>query len=129
MQNFIPHSEFTDVTAEREVIAAIAANPELYPEVHSLLLADAIYVEAEAWHNVTTAITLKKPPLKFDGWPTTTDLRSSAQRLNELLQRRVVASALEAIAQKLYTPEKPARTLLTELRQLLDRVPGTPQVT
>src|SRR2546422_931258 len=101
MQNFTLQTEFTDVAAEREVIAAVAENPELYRELQDLFPDGAFSEEADALQAVADAIRCGQPPPKFEGWTAASDPKGSAQHLNDLFLRRVVARGLEETARHL----------------------------
>lgn len=121
MHEFRLQGEFTDAAAERGLIAAAAQKTAMFWELDGLVLEGAICDEADAWNAVGDAIRSGQPPSTLDGWVAASDPIASAQHVNNLFMRRVVARELEEVAQRLYDEDKPAVTAIAQLEEAASR--------
>jgi replicative DNA helicase len=110
--------EWVDVEAERSLVAAVAKNPPLYWEVFDHLPDGAFLDEeaADAWQHVAHAIEADQTPEIPAEWQPAQDPLEIAKRLGDLLQRRMIAQAMEKLAADMYS-ERPAADLLTTLEE------------
>jgi len=96
MERFLLQDEFRDAAAERGLIAAVSQNPSLLRELD---LPDGIFTDdVQMWGKIAEAVQRNEnPPLPPD-YKAVSDPRATAQHLRNLLQRRLIAGALEKIA-------------------------------
>lgn len=117
MHRYHLKDEFTDVAMERALIAALANEPALYFELHDILSPDAFTDTEGIWQQLTLAIeTGQSPPIPPD-WRPTSDPHTTARRLADLYQRRLLAATQERLAQALFDETIPAATLATLLEE------------
>ncbi len=118
IQAFRLTDEWVDVTAERAIIAAVAKNPALYWEVIDYLSADAFAYDetANAWQQLADAIEADQAPEAPAEWQATLEPSETAKRLADLMQRRMIADAMERLAAGMYS-DQPATELLTALEE------------
>ena len=129
MHEFRLQEEFKDAAAERCLIATVNQNPALFWELDGLVLEGAFCDEADAWKAVGDSIRSGQPPPTFDGWTAASDPKASAQHLNNLFMRRIVARELEEVAQHLYDKDKPAVTAIAQLEESASRARSTVEKT
>lgn len=118
VQTFQLTDEWMDIDAERALVAAVAKDAALYWEVFDHLPA-GVFIDdevAEAWQQVAAAIEADKIPEPPAEWTATPEPLETAKRLADLMQRRMIANAMEQLAAGLYS-ECPATDLLTQLEQ------------
>ncbi len=111
MQPYHLEDEFTDPAAERALLAALVGNPALYFEFADVLTADLFPTEAASWQQVALAVETQQPPVLPTPWPPTPTPQATVQRLADLWQRRLLATAQERLAAALFDPTIPASTL------------------
>lgn len=121
MRTFTLADEFVDAEAERALLASLAREPELFWELADWLPEGAFAAEPEAWAAVAGACERGEHPQVPADWRPAEDPRRTAERLADLLQRRLLAEAQERLAQALYG-ETPARELAALLEEEAARV-------
>src|SRR5690606_11089453 len=110
--------DWVDIEAERGLVAAVAKAPALYWEAIDYL-PEGVFVDDEAaaaWRQVADDIEAGKTPEAPAGWPADRDPLKTARRLADLMQRRMIASAMEQLAAGMYS-KRPATELLTALEE------------
>ncbi|MEE8290640.1 MAG: DnaB-like helicase C-terminal domain-containing protein [Candidatus Tectomicrobia bacterium] len=117
MHTYHLQDEFTDVTMEQNLIAAIAHEPALYFELCDILSADVFTNTEGVWQQLIQAIETDQPPTIPVDWHAAQDPHSTAHRLADLYQRRLLAAAQERLAQALFDETVPATTLATRLEE------------
>lgn len=122
MKYFGLELEFQDPEAERAILAAIAKTPDLYWELTDLLSEPAFVAEPQTWKSLSSAVEAEASPEVPSEWSPAAEPHSLARRLSDLLQRRLLASAQERLAQALYDESKPAIELLGLLEEEATRV-------
>ena len=122
MHRYHLKDEFTDVVMERALIAALANEPALYFELHDILSPDAFTDTEGIWQQLTLAIETGQPPSIPPDWRPTSDPHTTARRLADLYQRRLLAATQERLAQALFDETIPAATLATLLEEEALRV-------
>jgi len=122
MHGYHLQDEFIDPAAEQALIAAVIHKPTLYFEFLDILAPDVFAIEAATWREVALAIEADQPPRLSAPWRPTPDPQSTAQRLADLYQRRLLAAAQERLAQALYDDTTPASTLAILLKEEALRV-------
>jgi replicative DNA helicase len=125
MQDFSLQADFTDLAAEREVIAAVAKNPRLYGEIRDLISNGTFFQEDEAWRSVVSAIHNGQNPPTFEEWKPAINLKAAGKHLADLFFRRAVAKAVEEVAAQLYKCGESTDTLKTTLELSFARVQKT----
>jgi hypothetical protein len=123
MKTFTLQNEFTDVTTERALIAAVSSNPELFWKLGDVSVT-AFFDEAESWLDLSEAIRTGQQPPRFEGWEPTDDPESALRRLNDLLLRRTMAAVLEECGSKVFDLKEPATAVLTWLKESVARAHG-----
>ena len=122
MQTFNLRDEWTSLETEQALIAAIAQDPALYWELLDTLPADVFAFDetGDAWREIATAIEAEKAPALSSEWAPASDPQAAARRLADLLQRRLLAQAMETVASELYG-ERPAAEVLTGAEEAIAR--------
>jgi replicative DNA helicase len=119
---FFLASEFTNPILEKELLAAIAAKPEVYFEVLDLLPKEALTQSKQAFIDLAKSIEQGKPLLRVEGKPTLDPLKA-AKELSELYQKRLLADLVQSFLEKLRGDFKAAELIssledgLAELKQ------------
>ncbi|MBC7326413.1 MAG: AAA family ATPase, partial [Moorella sp. (in: Bacteria)] len=119
-KRFVLAEEFTDPQLERELLAAIAANPELYWELLDLLVPEAMTETRPAFEELAAAVEQEKPLPAIEGQPTPNPV-AAAKQLADLYQKRLLAELAQDFLQKLRT-EVSATELITSLEERLAQV-------
>lgn len=118
VQAFQLTDDWVDIEAERGLVAAVAKAPALYWEAIDYL-PEGVFVDDEAaaaWRQVADDIEADKTPEAPDDWPADRDPLKTARRLADLMQRRMIAGAMEQLAAGMYS-KRPATELLTALEE------------
>jgi hypothetical protein len=115
-ERFDLQSEYIEPDLERRVLAACAAEPEVFQTCADLLPADAFPAEQETWLALAAAAQTGVGA-ELLPWEPSAEPLEDARRLADLLARRHVAAVLEAGAGALHG-EKPGAEVLAELEQL-----------
>lgn len=105
---------FKDEEAERGLLAAIAANPEIYFRVIDMAPPEVWTEHAAAFEAMVAAIE-KGEPVTNPGWEPVSDPEAAARKLANLYQKRLLASLLEGVSDQLHNTEEPAANLIAEL--------------
>lgn len=119
-KRFVLAEEFTDPQLERELLAAIAANPELYWELFDLLVPEAMTETRQAFEKLAAAVEQEKPLPAVEGEPAQ-DPVAAARKLAGLYQKRLLADLAQDFLEKL-RGEISAAELITNLEESLARV-------
>jgi replicative DNA helicase len=118
VQAFQLTDDWVDIEAERGLVAAVAKAPALYWEAIDYL-PEGVFVDDEAaaaWRQVADDIEADKTPEAPADWPADSDPLETAKRLADLMQRRMIAGAMERLAAGMYS-KHPATELLTALEE------------
>ena len=121
MQTFKLRDEWTSLETERALVAAVARNPALYWELLDSLPAGVFAFDetGEAWALLVEAIEAERKPAAPE-WTPASDPQAAALRLADLLQRRLLAEAMETVAGNLNS-ERSAAEVLTEAEEAIAR--------
>jgi replicative DNA helicase len=122
MQSYHLTDEFTDIEAERAILASLVQSPGLYWDLLDLLTPEAFSQEASTWQALTLALETGQSPRVPADWPSAPDPRATAQRLVDLHQRRLLAAAQERLAQALFDETTPAMDIVALLEEETLRV-------
>ena len=117
MHTFHLQDEFADPIAEQALLASIARTPSRYWELLDLLTPDVFTQEGETWHAVALALEAEQSPTVPVAWRPASDPHTTARRLADLYQRRLLAAAQERIAQALFDDTTPASEIATMLEE------------
>ena len=98
--------DFVDPTAEAGVIAAIAADRDLYWRVADQLPPGTFTAEAGAWDALHQAAEAGKPFAVPDGAEPVGDVTVAIERLADQFRRRQLADVIESAAQGLAFEER-----------------------
>ena len=121
MQTFNLRDEWTSLETERALVAAVSQDPALYWELLDSLPAGVFAFDetGEAWALVAEAIEAERKPTAPE-WTPASNPQEAAGRLADLLQRRLLAEAMETVAGNLNS-ERPAAEVLTEAEEAIAR--------
>lgn len=100
-ERFDLQSQYFRPELERGLLAALAAEPELFWAVAERLPADAFPAEREAWLALSAAVQSGLQPERLP-WPASAEPQEDAARLADLLARRLGAAVLEEVAAALH---------------------------
>jgi replicative DNA helicase len=117
MHTFHLQDEFTDAAAEQALIAAVARTPALHFELLDVLTPEVFTKEADTWRRNALAIEADQQPTVPDDWLPCPDPQTTARRLADLSQRRLLAAAQERLAQALFDDTTPATAIATLLEE------------
>jgi replicative DNA helicase len=117
MQMYHLADEFTDVEAEQSLLASIVGTPTLYWEFFDLLTAEMFVHEAATWHQIAMALDTAQHPLVPPAWRPAPDPHTTARRLADLHQRRMLAAVHERLAQALFDAYTPVSDIITLLEE------------
>ena len=113
-------AEHTAADVELALIAAVAADRELYQKLRDRLLDGTFFHEGERWQALGEAIATGGP-FSMPSAPAP-DPQAAAGYLVELLHKRQVAGLIQRTAGELHQGEKPARDLALELEQAAGKI-------
>jgi replicative DNA helicase len=122
MQSYYLTDEFTDIEAERALLASLMQSPGLYSDLLDLLTLDVFSQETSTWQTVTLALETGQSPRVPANWVASPDPHATAHRLVDLHQRRLLAAAQERLAQALFDVTTPATDIVTLLEEETLRV-------
>ena len=105
---------FKDEEAERGLLAAIAANPEIYFRVMDMAPPE-VWTEHAATFEAMAAAIEKGEPVTNPGWEPAEDPEAAARKLAALYQKRLLASLLENVSDQLHNTDEPAANLIADL--------------
>ncbi len=115
-ERFDLQSQYIEPDLERRVLAACAAEPEVFQACAELLPADAFPAEQETWLALAAAAQTGVGA-ELLPWEPSAEPLEDARRLADLLARRHVAALLETGAGALHG-EKPGAEVLATIEQL-----------
>jgi replicative DNA helicase len=122
MQSYHLTDEFTDIAAEQALLASLTYSPGLYWDLLDLLTPEVFTKEANTWYALALALETGQPPSLPADWVPAPDPHTSARRLVDLHQRRLLAAAQERLAQALFDATTPATDIVTLLEEEALRV-------
>lgn len=122
MERFHLSSEFVDADSERELLAAMAGEPELYWQLLDLLPTETFVAEVEVWEGLAKVIEAEGRPTVPEGWASSKTPEATAQQLADLYQRRLLAEAQERLSKALFDRTFPAQKLAALLEEEAVRV-------
>jgi replicative DNA helicase len=128
MQNFDLIEDFTDVAAERGVIAAFARNPERYQEFKNSFPGGTFCHHGDEFERLLLAINNRQEMPTFEGWEVTPNIEAAVQHLADLFVKRVVACAVQEVAVQLYQSGSSVQELLAQLKVSLNRAQEKAQI-
>jgi replicative DNA helicase len=122
MHTYHLQDEFTDSSAERGLLAALAGHPQLYDELCNVLIPDLFVSTQDTWQPLVVAMETTQCPHVPTDWLPAPDPHTTAQRLVDLHQRRLLAAIQERLAQALFDETTPATDIVTLLEEEALRV-------
>ena len=122
MHTYHLQDEFTDASAERGLLAALAGHPQLYDELCNVLIPDLFVSTQDTWQPLVVAMETTQCPYVPTDWLPAPDPHTTAQRLVDLHQRRLLAAIQERLAQALFDETTPATDIVTLLEEEALRV-------
>lgn len=119
VKTFSLGDRFVDGNLERDVLAAVAANPQLRWELDETLVKGVCAVEGETWAKLWVHLEEEKPHdgIVPDGWRQSSSPVEDAEKLADYHQRRLIAGIQERTAAKLYDPSVPASEIGLDLEE------------
>jgi replicative DNA helicase len=117
MHTYHLQDEFTDSSAERGLLAALAGHPQLYDELCDVLIPDLFVSTQDTWQPLVVAMETTQCPHVPTDWLPAPDPHTTAQRLVDLHQRRLLAVIEERLAQALFDETTPATDIVTLLEE------------
>jgi replicative DNA helicase len=125
MQTYHLADEFTDAAAEQALLASLVGTPTLYWECLDVLTAEMFAHEAVTWQQIAVALDTAQRPQVPPTWRPAPDPHTTARRLADLHQRRVLAAVHERLAQALFDEGMSVPDLVTLLEDETLRVHAT----
>jgi len=122
MRDYTLESEFSDAAAERELLCAVAKNPELFWNLHDLISAETFFAESAAWQRIADAVRSGRQPEIPDGWTAARDPQTCAEHLAQLSARRSIAALLDESAQQLHDAASAPEALIAHLENSVARI-------
>ena len=117
MHTYHLQDEFTDSSAERSLLAALAGHPQLYDELCDVLIPDLFVSTQDTWQPLVVAMETTQCPRVPTDWLPAPDPHATAQRLVDLHQRRLLAALQERFAQALFDDTTPATDIVALLEE------------
>ena len=117
MHTYHLQDEFTDSSAERSLLAALAGHPELYGELCDVLIPDLFVSTQDTWQPLVVAMETTQCPRVPTDWLPAADSHAIAQRLVDLHQRRLLAALQVRLAQALFDETTPVTDIVALLEE------------
>jgi replicative DNA helicase len=121
MQNFDLTQDFTDVSAEQQVLASFSRNPQLYQIFRELISAEMFFHHRDDWASFSAAIKTGQELPAFSLWDPSPNLEAAVLNLTELSAKRTVAEAIQNIGKNLYESGSSATQVLAQANLILSR--------
>src|SRR5262245_24104290 len=122
MQSYHLTDEFTDIEAEQALLASLMQSPGLYWDLLDLLTPEVFSHETPTWQAFVLALETGQSPRIPADWLPASDPHTTAQRLVDLHQRRLLAVAQERLAQALFDETTPAPDIVALLEEEAVRI-------
>ena len=97
MQSYRLTDEFTDIEAEQALLASLMQSPGLYWDLLDLLTPEVFSQETPTWQALALALETGQSPSIPADWLSAPDPHTTAQRLVDLHQRRLLAASQERL--------------------------------
>src|SRR4029453_5007580 len=117
MQSYHLTDEFTDMLADAALLTSLAQSPALYWDLIDLLTLEVFVQETPTWKTIVLALESNQPCIIPTDWLPAPDPHTTAQRLVDLHQRRLLATIQERLAQALFDETTPAREIFRLLEE------------
>src|SRR2546430_515095 len=101
--------DFVDAEAEQALLASLTRIPTLYWDLLDLITPEIFLTQADAWQALALALETSQCPTVPADWSPAFDPHTTAHRLVDLHQRRLLAAAQERLAQALFDEPRPRR--------------------
>src|SRR5207249_4499152 len=111
-----------DIAAEQALLASLTHSPELYWDLLDVLTPEVFPKETDTWRAITLALETGQSSSVPADWLPAPAPHTTAQRLVDLHQRRLLAAAQERLAQALFDETTPATDIVTLLEEEALRV-------
>ena len=98
MQSYHLTDEFIDIAAEQALLASLTHSPELYWDLLDVLTPEVFPKETDTWRAITLALETGQSSSVPADWLPAPAPHTTAQRLVDLHQRRLLAAAQERLA-------------------------------
>lgn len=130
MKSYRLGDRFRDHERERALLAALAANPNLYWEYADLLAPDTFAHEHGVWSKLSAAIgqgiamdgIVPSGDTPGDAWQPSAAPQKDAEKLADLHQRRLLAETQERLADDLHDEKSPAADIAQRLEEQAAKV-------
>jgi replicative DNA helicase len=122
MQSYRLTDEFADIEAEQALLASLMQSPGLYWDLLDLLTPEVFSQETPTWQALALALETGQSPSIPADWLPAPDPHTTAQRLVDLHQRRLLAASQERLAQALFDETTLATDIVTLLEEEALRV-------
>src|SRR3989442_656097 len=114
--------DFVDAEAEQALLASLTRIPTLYWDLLDLITPEIFLTQADAWQALALAFETSQCPTVPADWSPAFAPPTTAHRLVDLHQRRLLAAAQERLAQALFDETTPASDIVTLLEEETLRV-------
>lgn len=115
VQTYSIADAFTNEETEKELLATIAANPEFYYQVIDIAPPEVWAIHGEMFKSMAAAIEQGKSVSVPAEWAPAEDPEAAAWELANLYQKRLMASLLEAVSDRLHHSDDPAAKLIAAM--------------
>lgn len=117
MRTFDLSDDFILEERERQLLAAVIAQPALYWEVADLLTPESFAVHGQQWLRISEAIR-RGESVEGENWGTAAaDAPAAARQIADLYWHRIVAQAQQKLALALYDPAQSGEALIERFEE------------